>query len=58
MSDQQGRRVIKLGGSLLLRNSLRRDVLNWLSNQPPAKNIVIVGGGKIIDAVRDLDALP
>ena len=51
------RRVIKIGGSLLLRQSLPRAVESWVRSQPPAETITIVGGGELIDAVRRLDSV-
>jgi aspartokinase-like uncharacterized kinase len=51
------RRVVKVGGSLLLRPHLTEDLRNWFSAQPPAQTLVIVGGGELIDAVRNLDRL-
>lgn len=51
------RRVIKIGGSLLLRDDLPSALQGWLVEQRPAENIVIVGGGELIDAIRRLDAL-
>ncbi len=50
------RRVIKIGGSLLLRDALSDSIQAWVSGQPPAQTIGIVGGGELIDAVRRLDA--
>ncbi len=49
------RRVIKLGGSLLDWPELPAAFSRWLERQTPAQNIVIVGGGKIVDALRELD---
>ncbi|MCD0461374.1 amino acid kinase family protein [Roseiconus lacunae] len=51
------RRVIKLGGSLLLRPNLSSAFQRWLAQQSPADNYVIVGGGRLIDAVRELHAI-
>ncbi|QDV86578.1 protein kinase [Stieleria magnilauensis] len=50
------RRVIKIGGSLLLRDALSDSIQAWAVRQPPAQTIGIVGGGELIDAVRRLDA--
>ena len=49
------RRVIKIGGSLLLRDRLVDEVNDWISRQSPANHLVVVGGGMLIDAIRDLD---
>ena len=51
------RRVIKVGGSLLLRPDLPQVLNAWLANQTPAQTLVIVGGGQLIDAIRKLDAI-
>ena len=51
------RRVVKVGGSLLLRPDLPQDLNAWLANQTPAQTLVIVGGGQLIDAIRKLDAV-
>lgn len=48
-------RVIKLGGSLLDWPELAPRVRAWLGGQPPATNIVIVGGGPMVDKLRALD---
>lgn len=49
------RRVVKIGGSLLLREDLVVAVEFWLAQQSPAETLVVVGGGELIDAVRRLD---
>jgi aspartokinase-like uncharacterized kinase len=51
------RRVVKLGGSLLLRPELLADIHGWLALQSQAENLVIVGGGELVDAVRRLDEI-
>lgn len=48
-------RVIKIGGSLLRSGSLARRVDDLLDSLSPARNLSIVGGGELIDAVRNLD---
>jgi len=48
-------RVIKLGGSLLEWPGLVDSIRQWLSAQPPAVNVIVVGGGAIVDVVRTLD---
>jgi 5-(aminomethyl)-3-furanmethanol phosphate kinase len=53
---QTGPRVIKLGGSLLDWPELAPNFRRWLAMQSDAVNILIVGGGAIVDAVRRLDA--
>ncbi len=47
-------RVIKLGGSLLDWPELAGGFRRWLSCQPPAANVVVVGGGAIVDSLRRL----
>ena len=49
-------RVIKLGGSLLEWPELAARLRAWLAVQPPAANILIVGGGALVDKLRELDA--
>ncbi len=49
------RRVVKVGGSLLLQRTLKESLDRWFSRQPEAENLLIVGGGELIDAVRRLD---
>jgi aspartokinase-like uncharacterized kinase len=49
------RRVVKVGGSLLVRNDLPDSLRQWIAGQPAAQTFVIVGGGELIDAIRDLD---
>ncbi len=48
-------RVIKLGGSLLDWPELPAALRRWLAEQPAAANLLIVGGGKIVDQLRHLD---
>lgn len=49
------RRIIKIGGSMLLRDNLASAVNHWLSAHPAEQTMIIIGGGKLIDAVRELD---
>jgi aspartokinase-like uncharacterized kinase len=49
------RRVIKVGGSLLLRTDLAEVLPRWISQQREAESLLIVGGGELIDAMRNLD---
>jgi 5-(aminomethyl)-3-furanmethanol phosphate kinase len=48
-------RVIKVGGSLLSWPDLVPAFRRWLSMQPTAANVVVVGGGALVDAIRQLD---
>lgn len=51
------RRVVKLGGSLLTRPGLVEDVRAWFAAARPATDLVVVGGGELIDAIRTLDSV-
>ena len=48
-------RVIKVGGSLLEWPPLATSFRRWLSLEPPAANVVVVGGGRIVDILRTID---
>lgn len=50
-------RVIKLGGSLLDLLDLAARLRRWLGQQPARSNAVVVGGGRLADAVREYDRL-
>ncbi len=50
-------RVVKLGGSLFELSDLRQRFHTWLSAQPPAVNLVIAGGGELVEAVRRIDGV-
>ena len=50
-------RIIKLGGSLLSLDDLSQRFHSWLESQPPARNLVVVGGGETVEAIRELDAI-
>ena len=51
------RRVVKVGGSCLMHADLTSLLTGWLERQPLAQNLLIVGGGQAIEAMRDLAAL-
>ena len=51
------RRVIKIGGSLLLQADLPLRLDRWIANQQPSETFAIVGGGEMIESVRRLDRL-
>jgi len=46
-------RVIKLGGSLLDFEGLVPRLRDWLAAQPPMPNVMVVGGGRLADVIRD-----
>jgi 5-(aminomethyl)-3-furanmethanol phosphate kinase len=48
-------RVVKLGGSLLAFDGLVPALRDWLSRQSPALNVLVPGGGTLVDAVRHWD---
>ncbi|HVA50067.1 MAG TPA: hypothetical protein VNH11_27115 [Pirellulales bacterium] len=48
-------RVVKLGGSLLDLADLADRLRRWLGEQPAAANVLVVGGGRMADVVRDFD---
>lgn len=48
-------RVIKVGGSLLDWPALATSFGRWLSLEPEAANVVVVGGGRAVDEVRAVD---
>jgi aspartokinase-like uncharacterized kinase len=48
-------RVIKLGGSLLDWPQLPVRLHRWLAGQPSAANVLIVGGGPIVEGLRTID---
>jgi dihydroneopterin aldolase len=54
MNENLPLRVVKVGGSLLDWPPLAQRLNEWLSRQRPARNILIAGGGKLTDAVREL----
>lgn len=49
-------RVLKLGGSLLLLPDWPERLTAWLQANPAPMNLLLVGGGQIVNAVRELDA--
>ena len=48
-------RIIKLGGSLLDKTGMPAELHAWLARQQPAGNIIIAGGGRMTDEVREWD---
>jgi len=45
-------RVVKLGGSLLDMPQLVARCRSWIAQQAPADNVLVIGGGAMVDAVR------
>ena len=51
------RRVVKVGGSLINRRDLTDALPRWFENHSPAENLVLVGGGSIVNAIREIDSI-
>ncbi len=49
------RRIIKIGGSMLLRDNLATAVNDWLDAHPADQTMTIIGGGTWIGGVRELE---
>ncbi|HEX4143947.1 MAG TPA: hypothetical protein VHY91_10465 [Pirellulales bacterium] len=50
-------RVVKLGGSLLDLPGVADRLRTWLVGQPPAVTLLVVGGGRLADAIRQAQRL-
>jgi aspartokinase-like uncharacterized kinase len=50
-------RVVKLGGSLLDWPEFPGQLRRWLDCQPAACNLMLIGGGDLVEAIRKLDGM-
>ncbi|MFV1966276.1 MAG: hypothetical protein ACC628_12705, partial [Pirellulaceae bacterium] len=48
-------RVVKVGGSLFDLPDLRGALARWTARQSPANNVLIAGGGPLVDLIRKVD---
>jgi aspartokinase-like uncharacterized kinase len=48
-------RVVKVGGSLFDLPDLPERLRSWLAHQPPAHNVLIAGGGPLVEQIRAWD---
>src|SRR5688500_7302297 len=48
-------RVVKVGGSLLTWPELPQALRSWLAERPAGINVLICGGGALVDALRETD---
>ena len=48
-------RVVKVGGSLFDLHDLPRRLRAWHDRQSPAQTVLIAGGGRFVDALREID---
>lgn len=46
-------RVVKVGGSLLDWPAFAPRLKQWFAEQPPAPTLFVVGGGRLVDVIRD-----
>ena len=49
--------VIKVGGSLFDRPDLGPRLRRWLDANAPWETILVPGGGRLVDVIRDLDRI-
>ena len=56
-ANEQHLRVVKLGGSLLDLPDLVERLRRWLASQGIAANVLLIGGGRLVDVLRDYDEL-
>lgn len=57
MMPGRTKRIVKVGGSLLELRDLAVRLRCWLAAQPPSPTLLLVGGGRLADVVRDYDRL-
>ena len=57
LTQSRPRRTIKLGGSLLDLPDLPARFRGWLAGQAASENLLVVGGGKLAEALREADQL-
>src|SRR4051794_40879092 len=50
--------IVKVGGSLFDRPGLGPLLRDWLAARAPRESILVPGGGRLADTVRDLDRTP
>ena len=50
-------RVVKVGGSLWDLPQLAEVLPRWIATQPPARNVLVAGGGAWAEEIRHLDRL-
>lgn len=50
--SREPKRVVKVGGSLLDLADLPRRLESWLARQQPATTLIVVGGGRLVDVIR------
>ena len=55
MANLKSTCVVKLGGSLLGWPDLADNLRRWLARRPNVRHIIVVGGGRLCDVIRDLD---
>ncbi len=48
-------RVVKVGGSLLDESDLAEKLRGWLAAESLGHHVLVVGGGRLADAVREMD---
>lgn len=53
--DESFQRIVKLGGSLLVDDSTPARLRMFLERLPEAPTLIVVGGGAMVDAVRQLN---